>query len=76
MAGDPHTYLFWGKKAGGAVRKGKWKLVDLPPNPIELYNLRLDINEKQNVAAPNGEIVAELRAARTRWAAQLAPPLW
>lgn len=40
-----------------AIRKGFWKLVD-----DELYNLETDVEEENNVAAENPEIVKELRA--------------
>ena len=72
----PHGYLFWGSRANGAVRKGDWKLLDLPPNPIQLYNLRSDIAETTDLAASKPAIVAELRAARSAWTAMLQPALW
>ncbi len=40
-----------------AIRKGYWKLVD-----EELYNLKTDMEEKNNVAAEYPEIVRELKA--------------
>ena len=76
VAGTPHSYLFWGDGASGAVRRGDWKLLDIPPNPIALYNLRKDIKETKNVASLHGSIVNELRNARRAWTSQLMPPLW
>lgn len=69
--GAPHTYLFWGSKATGAVRSGDWKLVN-----NELYNLRSEINERTNVAGAHADVVSRLRAARASWARGLAPALW
>jgi arylsulfatase A-like enzyme len=54
---------------------GDWKAVRLAADkPLELYNLKTDIGEKQNVADKNPEVVAKMEAyfktARTeseRW---------
>ncbi len=63
-----HSYLYWefherGKKQ--AVRKGNWKGVRLnieqsPEGPIELYNLKADISEQQNVALQYPAIVKQI----------------
>jgi arylsulfatase A-like enzyme len=72
-----HEYLYWefheqGKRQ--AVRMGDWKgirqnVAKNPNGPIELYNLKNDIGEKDNVAARHPEIVAKIeaymKAART-----------
>lgn len=56
-------FMYWEYPAGGfrqAVRRGDWKVhrngLD---GPLELYNLRQDIGEKNNVAASHPEIVTE-----------------
>jgi arylsulfatase A-like enzyme len=63
-----HEYLYWefheqGKRQ--AVRMGDWKGVRLnvakiPDGPIELYNLRDDLAEKQNVANEHPDIVKRI----------------
>jgi len=72
-----HEYMYWefheqGKKQ--AVRWGDWKGVRLnvaknPNGPIELYNLKSDLGEQNNVAQKHPEIVAKIaeymKAART-----------
>lgn len=60
-----HDYLYWefheGKYSHQAVRRGDWKAVRKDPNGMAaLYNLRTDVSEKQNIAAENPEIVAEM----------------
>jgi len=59
---------------------GDWKGVKLSStNSLELYNLKLDLGETNNVAAANPEIVAKIEAylekAPDRWTppAELAP---
>jgi len=72
-----HEYLYWefheqGKRQ--AVRMSDWKgirqnVAKNPNGPIELYNLKNDIGEKNNVAARHPSIVAKIeecmKAART-----------
>jgi arylsulfatase A-like enzyme len=63
-----HKFIYWefheqGKKQ--AVRVGDWKGVRLnvakkPNGPIELYNLKNDIGEKNNVADKHPDIVAKM----------------
>jgi arylsulfatase A-like enzyme len=69
--GAPHDYLFWGTPSTGAVRRGKWKLVD-----GALYDLSRDVAEQHNLAAANPEVVANLLRARAAWVQTLAPSLW
>jgi arylsulfatase A-like enzyme len=41
-----------------AARMGDWKAVRLKPNgPLELYNLKQDVSEKENVAEKNPAII-------------------
>jgi len=72
-----HEFLYWefheqGKKQ--AVRFGDWKGVRLnvaknPNGPIELYNIRDDIGEKNNIAGQHPDIAAKIagymKTART-----------
>ena len=59
-------FMYWEYPAGGfrqAARQGDWKVhrsgLD---GPLELYNLRQDIGEKNNVAAAHPEVVAQFAA--------------
>ena len=63
-----HKFLYWEffhwkKGFYLAVRMGDFKVVRLgPTGPLELYNLKTDIAEKNNIAAEHPEIIAEIEA--------------
>ncbi len=58
----PH-YGNQGGSPGGAVRDGKWKLLEnYEKKTVELYDLENDIGEKQNLAANRPQIVKQLQA--------------
>lgn len=67
--------LFWhyphyheGNNPYGAVRKGDWKLIEFyESNSFELYNLRNDISETQNLAAAEPAKVKELATLLNEW---------
>ena len=70
-----HKFLYWEfRDYGGqqAVRMGNWKGVRTglrkkdSDTRIQLYNLRNDVSEKQNVAGEHPEIVARLKPIFTR----------
>jgi arylsulfatase A-like enzyme len=64
--------LFWGRTEGGkyaggaihAVRRGNWKLIqNMPGAPFELYNLKEDPQEKNNLINREKAIAKELKHA-------------
>lgn len=68
--------LFWhyphygnqGGTPGAAVRLGDWKLIEFfEDRPVELYNLKQDIGEKNNRAAAEPEKVKELLELLHNW---------
>ena len=74
----PHEFFYWEfheKGSKQAVRTGDWKAVRLAlGQPLELYNLKTDLGETNNVAAAHPDVVAKVEAylqtARTdspRW---------
>ncbi|HEX5219030.1 MAG TPA: arylsulfatase [Verrucomicrobiae bacterium] len=58
-----HDFLYWEFHERGfqqAARMGDWKAVrPQRDEPLELYNLKTDLSEKENVAQKNPEVVAK-----------------
>lgn len=58
-----HKYLYWEMGRQTAVRMGNYKAVKSGKNkPFELYDLSNDIEEKNNIAPDNPEIVSKMKA--------------
>lgn len=65
----PH---FLGGRSAGSIRKGDWKLIQFFDNKsIELYNLKQDIAEKNNLASRNPDKVRELIVDLENWRADV-----
>jgi len=69
LMGQPqrqHEFLYWEFHEGRsqqAVRMGDWKaLRKAPSRPIELYNLKADIRESNNIADAHPDIVERAKA--------------
>jgi arylsulfatase A-like enzyme len=78
-APSPHSeYLIQIEAIRGAIRKGDWKLIRMAtfPGKTELYNLKTDPGEKQNVADRHPEIVRELDGRLVDFARQMKPSEW
>ena len=61
--------LFWEHEGNAAVREGEWKLVrEGGKNPWELYNLKADRTEQNNLASEQPERVKSLTAKWNEWA--------
>jgi arylsulfatase len=69
-----HETLFWEHEGNRAVRKGDWKLVSRfdyekrTELPWELYNLKTDRSETENLIHDNTELAAELEKLYNDWA--------
>lgn len=78
-----HDTLYWEFNEGGfqqGVRMGDWKAVRKLGGPMELYDLRTDLRETNDISARHPDVVARieayLRTARTedpRWPMKRAP---
>jgi len=67
----PH-YHGSGSKPSGAIRAGDYKLIEwYEDNSVELYNLKDDLGEKNDLAAKMPEKAAELRKMLHRWLKQM-----
>lgn len=64
----------------GTIIKGDWKLMEYFPTPhglekgFELYNLRSDISERNDVSESHPEVVAELHQEMVRWRESVGAP--
>jgi len=69
------TPLFWkvSRKGGiASLRSGDWKYHAKRKQHVgELYNLKTDVGEKNNVAADNPQLVSELRTLLKNWVESL-----
>jgi arylsulfatase A-like enzyme len=68
---DGHEYLFFEHVRGRAVRYGDWKLVSLgEKRGWELYNIKEDRSETNNLASKYPEIFQKLKAKWQEWATE------
>ncbi len=64
-----HEYIFFEHVRGRAVRYGDWKLVTLgPKRQWELYNIKNDRTETNDVAAEHPDLVEKLKNKWNEWA--------
>jgi arylsulfatase A-like enzyme len=90
-SGAPHEALYWRFGQQVAIRMGDWKLVKGAGSPgvegvertgkasmagAELYNLKEDIGETNNLAAQEPDKVQQLAAAWDAWNADNVDPKW
>ncbi|HPD31811.1 MAG TPA: DUF1961 family protein [Phycisphaerae bacterium] len=65
----PH---FLGGMSAGAIRQGNYKLIEFFDNgKVELYDLKTDLRERENLAHRMPEKAAQLRAQLARWRASV-----
>lgn len=68
--GIPARRLFWTQHANWAVRSGRWKL-DCVNGALGLYDLRVDIGERRNLAGARPDVVSRLHTAFDVWKADV-----
>ena len=63
-------------RPGSAIRHGDWKLIEYFENgAFELYNLKEDIGEKNNLAKKHPEKLQELQTKLNKWRKKLNAPI-
>jgi arylsulfatase A-like enzyme len=62
----PH-YGNQGGMPGGAVRDGRWKLIEWYEGSTELYDLEADPSETKNVANEHADVASKLRKSLHDW---------
>lgn len=71
----PH-YSPQAKEPGYAIREGNYKLIQFyDPVKTELYDLKTDLSEKNNIADKNPLIVAKMKTDFDKWMKQMKPIL-
>ena len=66
--GDPTQDPLFRTRPGSAVRLGDWKLIQyFEYNDLELYNLKNDIGETNNLSETNPEKLQELLNILENW---------
>jgi len=63
----PHSEIYWQFNKAKAVRQGDWKLVRFGETPWELYNMKTDRTELNNVADDHPEKAEELAKLWEQW---------
>ena len=63
----PHDALFWQYGQGKAVRTGDWKLVKFGDSDWELYNLKEDRTELNNLVKQHPQKVSQMSALFQQW---------
>jgi arylsulfatase A len=67
-ARSPHKSLFFVYQNHAALREGDWKIVrENPADPWQLFNLRKDLSEADNLADKFPDRVARLEAVFNQW---------
>lgn len=72
----PHEALYWEHEGARAIREGDWKLVAEFNQPWELYNLKEDRTELNNLVLKYPEKVKQLEGKFLTWAAKVGVQDW
>ena len=66
----------WRTTPGGAIRSGDWKLQEyFEDGRIELYNLRDDLSQTNNLAQKQPDKAKELHARLAAWRQEIKAPM-
>ena len=76
-SGAPHDRLYWRSGLQTAIRQGDWKLVKATGvDSPQLFNLKSDIEEQNDLSSAEPEKVKELQTAWNAWSETLVAPKW
>ena len=74
---SPHQALYWRSDFNKAIRKGDWKLiVNEYDNTNQLYNLKSDSIESNNLYTTKPEVAKDLLHSLDEWEKEMVKPLW
>lgn len=74
--GMEKSHGYWRTTPASAIRKGDWKLIEyFEDNSLELYNLKEDIGETQNLVKTKPEKVKDLLLELKAWRTELHAPV-
>lgn len=76
QTGRPHETLFWRFNVVAAVRDGDWKLIRIRGAAPLLFNLAVDLPERDNLAATKPALVRELLEKISDWEKPFPEPKW
>ena len=72
----PHERLFWRFGRQWAMREGDWKLMSMGEGSPQLFNLKSDEGELQDLAGTQGARVQSMKAAWDAWNQKNIPARW
>ena len=69
--------LFWRSDFNRAVRFQQWKLLhNKKTDSFHLFDLSIDIGERNNIAKQNPDVVSRLMGLLKDWEAEMEPAKW
>lgn len=74
--GAPHKELYWRKLNKSAARVGDFKLIRLEGFGSNLYNLKEDLAEQNNLSRSDSLTLNKLTSKLENWESELKEPLW
>ncbi len=72
----PHPQLFWRFGRQWAMREGDWKLMSMGQGDPQLFNLKSDVGELQDLAGSQTTKVQAMKAAWDTWNQKNIPARW
>ena len=68
--------LFWRVGGARAIRRNNWKLLLLPSQKPQLYDLQKDLAESRNLFDGEPKLAEQMHNQLANWQSELRPPLW